>query len=59
MRIFFFNDTAPTEIYTLSLHDALPIWVNAAVTAFRKAIYAGMQSQSLNKKSIKVRDLVW
>src|SRR5258708_22263593 len=22
---FFFNDTAPTEIYTLSLHDALPI----------------------------------
>src|SRR5215510_13920668 len=24
-RNFFFNDTAPTEIYTLSLHDALPI----------------------------------
>ena len=24
--IFFFNDTAPTEIYTLSLHDALPIY---------------------------------
>src|SRR3712207_8090612 len=24
--IFFFNDTATTEIYTLSLHDALPIW---------------------------------
>src|ERR1039458_9187165 len=23
----FFNDTAPTEIYTLSLHDALPIWL--------------------------------
>src|SRR5256885_16450296 len=23
--IFFFNDTATTEIYTLSLHDALPI----------------------------------
>src|ERR1019366_10822556 len=22
---FFFNDTAPTEIYTLSLHDALPL----------------------------------
>src|ERR1039457_5893163 len=22
----FFNDTATTEIYTLSLHDALPIW---------------------------------
>src|SRR2546426_3363088 len=25
---FFFNDTATTEIYTLSLHDALPIFVN-------------------------------
>src|SRR2546427_5452527 len=25
---FFFNDTATTEIYTLSLHDALPISVN-------------------------------
>src|SRR4026209_11882 len=24
-HFFFFNDTAPTEIYTLSLHDALPI----------------------------------
>src|SRR3712207_8158946 len=25
LSIFFFNDTATTEIYTLSLHDALPI----------------------------------
>src|SRR2546426_5890521 len=25
MHFFFFNDTATTEIYTLSLHDALPI----------------------------------
>src|SRR6266496_1065772 len=28
---FFFNDTATTEIYTLSLHDALPIYGRAAV----------------------------
>src|SRR6202158_6545838 len=27
---FFFNDTATTEIYTLSLHDALPIWTDAS-----------------------------
>src|SRR2546422_4227367 len=27
--VFFFNDTATTEIYTLSLHDALPIFVRA------------------------------
>src|SRR3989454_10874016 len=26
---FFFNDTATTEIYTLSLHDALPIYIVA------------------------------
>src|SRR3712207_7443893 len=25
--VFFFNDTATTEIYTLSLHDALPIYM--------------------------------
>src|SRR5689334_23785246 len=28
--LFFFNDTATTEIYTLSLHDALPILLPAA-----------------------------
>src|SRR5256885_17207965 len=27
---FFFNDTATTEIYTLSLHDALPIFAHVA-----------------------------
>src|SRR3989475_13124934 len=31
MCFFFFNDTATTEIYTLSLHDALPILEVAAV----------------------------
>src|SRR2546430_12048738 len=28
---FFFNDTATTEIYTLSLHDALPIFLDAVL----------------------------
>src|SRR2546421_11755293 len=28
---FFFNDTATTEIYTLSLHDALPIFLARAL----------------------------
>src|ERR1043165_10231330 len=28
VSFFFFNDTATTEIYTLSLHDALPIWAS-------------------------------
>src|SRR3712207_7813571 len=30
---FFFNDTATTEIYTLSLHDALPIYAGDAADA--------------------------
>src|SRR3712207_8332153 len=29
--LFFFNDTATTEIYTLSLHDALPIYLGGRV----------------------------
>src|SRR3712207_9581102 len=32
--LFFFNDTATTEIYTLSLHDALPISVYALASVF-------------------------
>src|SRR3712207_8367646 len=35
---FFFNDTAPTEIYTLSLHDALPILIVVATIAFGMGI---------------------
>src|SRR5215208_6006248 len=31
--VFFFNDTATTEIYTLSLHDALPISSSASSAA--------------------------
>src|ERR1039457_7728246 len=30
----FFNDTATTEIYTLSLHDALPIYMNLSGTCW-------------------------
>src|SRR2546430_10155122 len=44
---FFFNDTATTEIYTLSLHDALPIydvaWKSAAIRGL-----ARMRSMSEN-----------
>src|SRR3712207_8707190 len=32
LDFFFFNDTAPTEIYTLSLHDALPISAHTGVS---------------------------
>src|SRR5437588_6242225 len=39
--IFFFNDTATTEIYTLSLHDALPILRVRAAAGPREARAAG------------------
>src|SRR5258708_28190710 len=48
--IFFFNDTATTEIYTLSLHDALPISrqadvLDGATGALRKSSrQAGIRS---------------
>src|SRR5258705_4617849 len=42
---FFFNDTATTEIYTLSLHDALPICLlNASLSAVRRAPVADLQA---------------
>src|SRR5690349_22649069 len=40
--LFFFNATATTEIYTLSLHDALPISSNMMVPGFTMATqYSG------------------
>src|SRR2546422_11399876 len=35
---FFFNDTATTEIYTLSLHDALPISLEKVAVEFREVV---------------------
>ena len=36
---FFFNDTATTEIYTLSLHDALPIYGGFLTYNIKKNIH--------------------
>src|SRR3712207_8925680 len=36
MNCFFFNDTATTEIYTLSLHDALPISLRPGAPPYRR-----------------------
>src|SRR5256885_10931965 len=38
---FFFNDTATTEIYTLSLHDALPICISAWIDCHGRRRTAG------------------
>ena len=41
LYFFFFDDTATTEIYTLSLHDALPI---SGMKAFTAAVLGGIGS---------------
>src|SRR2546429_6377133 len=41
MLFFFFNDTATTEIYTLSLHDALPISLMAEQLTLQKGLGDG------------------
>ncbi len=58
--VFFFNDTATTEIYTLSLHDALPILivVGAGTSGMMAAISAAEQGARVlliekNKKAGK------
>src|SRR3712207_9376263 len=49
LRVFFFNDTATTEIYTLSLHDALPISIFSTinVTSGNIAVSQGAAKVSL------------
>src|SRR5258708_37113380 len=42
---FFFNDTATTEIYTLSLHDALPI-SSGSVRGVTSGTVMGMETQA-------------
>src|SRR2546426_4896814 len=51
---FFFNDTATTEIYTLSLHDALPI--SAASTSASLAGVAEWFSGKDNRRVLFVSD---
>src|SRR2546427_12653428 len=48
---FFFNDTATTEIYTLSLHDALPI---CAGEAMMNRIYAAVTQSPAWSRTILV-----
>src|SRR5258708_18545255 len=42
---FFFNDTATTEIYTLSLHDALPIYLRQGRAYARAQVHMAVEGQ--------------
>src|SRR3712207_7090313 len=49
--IFFFNDTATTEIYTLSLHDALPISPSRSSTCRRRRAPSSPPSSAATRPS--------
>src|SRR6266704_6040726 len=62
---FFFNDTATTEIYTLSLHDALPIYpvialdrwdctIPAYLNELQDVIKADRKSTRLNSSHVSI-----
>src|SRR2546428_11932233 len=53
---FFFNDTATTEIYTLSLHDALPICVRRMRK--RRSIWAITLTTSTESRPSSVRSFL-
>src|SRR5205809_5350602 len=52
---FFFTDTATTEIYTLSLHDALPIWTVTLLlwTAIADVFFHCNETWVTNKRFIR------
>src|SRR3712207_9448678 len=49
--VFFFNDTATTEIYTLSLHDALPIYGEMGIgnTTTSSAVLYAMTQKNIHE----------
>src|SRR3712207_8895629 len=60
MLFFFFNDTATTEIYTLSLHDALPIFVRNLRRDFPNlTIHSFSPTEIAYMTEITGKDLKW
>src|SRR3989449_10707195 len=59
LPFFFFNDTATTEIYTLSLHDALPIFPVAATILGKSVIgeqhpfYLGIYEGAMGRDDVR------
>src|SRR6266536_1239221 len=53
-NFFFFNDTATTEIYTLSLHDALPISLDEQQRAVR-LLHEAFEAGELDREELRRR----
>src|SRR3954449_13637383 len=52
--VFFFNDTATTEIYTLSLHDALPIYLQGRRAGVHRQHIPGARVSGEDRKSTRL-----
>src|SRR5258708_10883968 len=56
-HFFFFNDTATTEIYTLSLHDALPIYRHPSVDPLAQRLHHVEDRRELpDRRRLAARD---
>src|SRR3712207_9484618 len=51
--LYFFNDTATTEIYTLSLHDALPISIETARRTVEDQVGAARDAVEMRRQQVK------
>src|SRR6266576_5884239 len=51
---FFFNDTATTEIYTISLHDALPIYDTLPDREYRSGLGEVVKYGVIDRKSTRL-----
>ena len=61
--VCFFNDTATTEIYTLSLHDALPIQkykkIIITITNKHKNVFTGLSNDGVGRAEIEKALMDW
>src|SRR2546422_11170699 len=58
LDLFFFNDTATTEIYTLSLHDALPIFHFGADQVLSRGDDVEMREMHVREAGVRERAAV-
>src|SRR5207253_3010098 len=49
--LFLFNDASPTEFYTLSLHDALPIYIPVQLESHERRVGAGCETAPRNQRN--------
>src|SRR5689334_23954104 len=57
LSFFFFNDTSTTDIYPLSLHDALPIWFPSETSFPLRTLYRRPDALAHVRRARRVHEL--